>query len=763
MAQTTITGQVFDAISGEGLAGVIVSDGVTCTPSDEQGSYALTVAPAAEFLFVVTPPDYRALHNFWLDVRNPEQRPAQHNFALQPWMDSRPTRFEFVQVTDLHITTPALLDDNFMRQTPPATVYKRFTGGILATAVADDLAEILRRHPATAFFAITGDLTNLGTLEEFGAFQAAVQNLSVPIAPVVGNHDTMTTLLDLLRSGQRPAIDFGRIDQDAGYATTGGDSPLDPRSGRLPWLGTLGPAYYAFWWGDLHVIVYDGDGQGRQGARYPQENWLAAHLAYLPAATPILLLQHFPPSPRQLALFQGRRLVASTSGHWHCRRVLSTGQTAIYSTPTLAFGGIDYSPRGYRLFTWDGETLHSEFMRLDRPPQPTEVVATSPVFHQPVNAHGSWPQLGGGAQRSGQAAPLPPPLTLAWERSLAGEVGPGGPVVADGLVIVATGQEDSADGGRLSAYAVQDGALRWQQAVGASVKHSPAIANETVVVVTVDGRVSAWGLADGALRWSYQLASALERWCYSAPLIHADQVFTGSANCLVALDLATGKLLWERRDLDSSDWIASYACPAASRERIFVGFTWSKTALAALDARSGEIHWRLPGDIYRSPMASPVLVGEHVILVRGNGLLECLTQADGQSLWQTPLDATWTLATPVCTEDTVYPLTLAGTLTAHRLSDGAMLWQQAFANGDAARWPYRRTAGAQLGSPLLAGDWLYLPGGDGCLRAVNRFNGVVTWQADVGAPLASSLAAIDGALFVPTERCRLQAWVLEEV
>lgn len=56
--------------------------------------------------------------------------------------------------------------------------------------------------------------------------------------------------------------------------------------------------------------------------------------------------------------------------------------------------------------------------------------------------------------------------------------------------------------------------------------------------------------------------------------------------------------------------------------------------------------------------------------------------------------------------------------------------------------------GAILASPLVEGETLYVPGGDGVFYALNRFTGAVRWQVDINEELTTSPTASEGRLFV---------------
>jgi len=62
-------------------------------------------------------------------------------------------------------------------------------------------------------------------------------------------------------------------------------------------------------------------------------------------------------------------------------------------------------------------------------------------------------------------------------------------------------------------------------------------------------------------------------------------------------------------------------------------------------------------------------------------------------------------------------------------------------------WAYQ-IGGAILASPLIEGETLFVPGGDGILYALNRFTGALRWQVDIHEELTTPPAMSQGRLVV---------------
>jgi predicted phosphodiesterase len=141
---------------------------------------------------------------------------------------------------------------------------------------------------------VTGDLTQLGTRDQWAAFQATYGNterLHVPVFEVIGNHDRA--------SG------------------TYVDSEVAKRHGGR---------FYSYQWDDLHVVALN-EAPGDDGLAYLEDD-----LATVAADVPLVLYFHLPflgpwaqgwwfadgPYPEKLAaILKGRNVAAIFHGHHH--------------------------------------------------------------------------------------------------------------------------------------------------------------------------------------------------------------------------------------------------------------------------------------------------------------------------------------------------------------------------------------------------------------------------------------------------------------
>ena len=733
-----ISGTVTDDVTGLGLPGVSVSDGQTVTVTDGDGGWELAAASDAEFVFVTVPGTHIALRNFFLDVRDEAQRPAHHSFALAPRPGGRPERFRFVQVTDLHLSVDEGAAFRALHErgvhTPDGSPV---TGHATEDELRADLFEVAQLE-SPAFIAATGDIANHGKPDELAAYRRTTDALAattgIPTAHVPGNHDYLSELdTPLIERFTQWWASEGRHAHAADPVAAFQEMAFrgdwrDSGSGRVPWLEHVGPPWYSFDWGPAHFVVYDSEGLLRYGDDYPQDRWLAADLDALAPGTPVIALLHFSEPAAFFDRFKSANLLASFAGHWHANRVATFGNTVHHVTSNLGFGGIDHSPRGYRVIDVDGATVRTAFRSLDAPRRPS--------------------------------SSRPPSGTARWQADLGGTAGLGPPARVGDVLFVAT--ETDAGEGAIIAIDAATGRRHWRCPLEAAVRHSVRSGpDDTVVALTMTGAVVSVGARDGEVRWARQLGDPWVRWCLGAPVVAHGLVYAGAAACFGAFEATSGVVVWQRDDLASADWLSSWCSPAVVDDVVLLALSNDRAHFVALDANTGEELWRRHGNELESSWSSPVVAGADVLVTTVHGWLRARRVATGEERWAAPLDAPWPVATPVVGAGRAFTVSAAGTLQATLLSDGSVDWRIPLGTTIQARQPYRREPAGHVASPAWANGAVVAVSGDGRVVAADPATGHLLAQLELGAPVASSPLVDGNIMYCATVDGRLLAMRLD--
>ena len=341
--ENTDIGPVRGSVSADGrpLTGVLVSDGLCVTRTDQEGQFALPLGPGSgRFIFVTTPRGYWT-DSFYMPLRTAVSH-RRADFELVAI--EQPDQFDFVFLTDIHLERPEISVPKFKAS----------------------LAEIESLDPRPAFLWAQGDICLQGGMGK--AYMECLATSRLPIRNGAGNHEMI----------------------------------LEDRNPRAQYEEMFGPTYYSFDWGSLHCIVLDGnkpipEQQGWKAVHGAVEGselaWLEADLAAQPRGKPIIVGVHIPVvltyperrahSPKDAPYWEmtndkrltdlfarhGVRLVLQ--GHMHENERMTIDGVEYVESISISGSwwkngrglerGVDGCPRGYRIISVDGNHISHRF------------------------------------------------------------------------------------------------------------------------------------------------------------------------------------------------------------------------------------------------------------------------------------------------------------------------------------------------------------------------------------------------------------------
>jgi len=330
--------------------------------------------------------------------------------------------------------------------------------------------------------------------------------------------------------------------------------------------------------------------------------------------------------------------------------------------------------------------------------------------------------------QGGRLPPAPRELyRIAWQRGLAGktmgELGPrefGGAVHDATSKLVVVGTRD----GWLHAIR-EDGAPAWEFQGAGAFAGEPRIEGDTVYAGCNDGRLYAVALTTGKERWRYEARDALG----TRPALADGVVVVASMqDSVYAVDARTGAWKWHyRREPREGFTVHGAASVATAGGLVHAGF--SDGTLVALDVATGVVRWErhaAPSGDYPD-VDSLALSGGKLYAAAFSGAVVALEAATGKPLWQ--------VALPEASRVAVLPGTLLAVSTKSVMAlspvDGRTLWTAPL-SGDPGGEPR-----------LVAGRWLAVPASSGGLRFMEPSTGRVVRVLDPGTGVSAS-PAIDG-------------------
>lgn len=248
---------------------------------------------------------------------------------------------------------------------------------------------------------------------------------------------------------------------------------------------------------------------------------------------------------------------------------------------------------------------------------------------------------------------------------------------------------------------------RFSEAKNAFVA-SPLVTESGIYAPSSDNYLYALG-HDGKLLWEpLETGEAL----WSSPVTDGDYIYLLSMNQhLHAIDIATGKELWESEPLGGS--VAGK--PALDANGVLYVGTISAEMLA-IDGEDGDIIWRTPSDGWI--WSGPLLEDGRLYYGDMEGSVYAVDSSNGAVIWRIQPDTGANRAvvgTPLIMGDTLYFGATSGILYAVNKSDGSPRWNKAF-------------DGKLHFGPVDAGDLILLvpTGGDQLLIALDS-NGNQVW------------------------------------
>lgn len=332
--------------NGTGIAGVVVTDGVVVTQTDDQGVYRMTRNQQATQVYISSPAGYtvpvlNSVPQFYALI-NRNRTIDQVDFEL-----TKLSKDDYSH-TFLAVGDPQLLRDSDVP---------------LLRVIVQDMRDWLSVEEQNSLVhAITlGDLV-FDQPKYHDASKVIFSQLNSPVYNVIGNHD--------------------HVYNAAQSAAQSNDLLADTVFKRH-----YGPTYYSFNRGEVHYVILDDiEYWGGSSKKYVEKlsdnqiSWLAKNLSYVPKSKAIVVAVHAPTKRRSgagisnsaqlYALLSGYANVQILSGHTHWNSVVAndgTGMTEhIVGTSCGNFWQpelycADGTPAGYKIFHVNGTQFTWEY------------------------------------------------------------------------------------------------------------------------------------------------------------------------------------------------------------------------------------------------------------------------------------------------------------------------------------------------------------------------------------------------------------------
>lgn len=350
-AGSTVYGKV--TCDGEGVEGVVISDGVEVVQTDADGVYQMASAKKYNYVFISTPSGYETATDGVLPV----------NYVKLTEDASTAERADFVLYKSEDQTNHTLLVFGDMHMAGGRNSDRKWF-----SYFCSDVNDYIEANSGDVIYGMTlGDMTwdyywysNNYQFEQYLADVNSISNLT--IYHTIGNHDH-----DMMQAG-----DYNTI---------------------LKYISLVAPDFYSFNIGNFHYVVLDNilctnTGQGRDYRTYDiavtdeEIAWLKKDLAFVSTSTPLIITMHAPyyqlssASKTKLSSALSGYNVNLITGHTHkifnqnisdnifdhnSGAVCSDWWTSVSNTSGKLNIGTDGSPAGFQIFKATGTSLSWQF------------------------------------------------------------------------------------------------------------------------------------------------------------------------------------------------------------------------------------------------------------------------------------------------------------------------------------------------------------------------------------------------------------------
>ena len=709
-----LTGTVVDT-EGKGVAGVSVTNAELVTQTGEDGAFEIEVRTGVHRILMVTVPSgYASVDGF---ARRLSGEVADGiTFTLRRLEDAG-ERFAVAHITDLHVQASEDGEAGKLRD-----------GYVSADNLAADLAAI-KEELAPDFVLATGDLTEGGSTAQLRTYRATADASGLSIYAGFGMHDANDMLWH--RPGD-PLEPGGEIND---YLA--GSAVANTLTGYFETI--VGPTYYSFDRGDWHFVHYPNEHYAF--SLYDQvrkERWLDADLA-LAEGRPVVIGTHMPPRLEWLERVSARGVRLVLHGHVHSSKVYRYRDILIASTPALGWGGLETNPRGYRAIGFDGARFDMELRS----------VGERAVSAKPPRA------LATGA---GDA----PNLRLAWETELPAHTHRAAPVPFEDDLLVSLQDEDEGVDSGVCRVRREDGSIVWYRRTDSAVRGSVAVAGDgALFAMSFCGRLSRLEATTGETVWDTDTPGFPERFTATTPVVADGAVYIGAKSGYGAYDVGTGQELWFRRfsgtlDLPADhigDKWGSYYKPVIFGELLIT--LVSRRSLMALQRATGRIVWERPLPNCQDYWASPLLAGERVISSGESEHMLAVRAGDGVDLWHERVledhgfDSDYATGLLV-SGDRIYAGACDGDVIACDLDSGQVLWRFRTGPNVLDMAASHRGIRTVLAPPVLYDGRIVVCGVDAVVYMMNPESGECEAQTPFEAPITAPPIAVDDGLYVAT-------------
>lgn len=372
-----------------------------------------------------------------------------------------------------------------------------------------------------------------------------------------------------------------------------------------------------------------------------------------------------------------------------------------------------------------------------------------------------WPQAGSRASKAVGNIDVAAELDIAWRAS----VGNGSdrksalttpPVASADTVysidsrqtIVAT---DASNGRRLWSEKLESGNRRDGTGIGSGL----GLEGNTLVIASAYGFVSAMDATTGTELWRTSTEAPMT----GSPTIKDGRIFVSSNNNeVLALDLASGAILWSDQAIAETARVLGSPSPAAVEDIVVAPY--SSGEVIAYLASNGRRLWSealasvgqfTPISSINDIGARPILGGGLVFAASQSGVLAAIDGRTGNRVWQQPIGTT---QAPALAGEYLFIVGVDAELACIKAGTGQVVWVQEL---EKFKKPEKQKGRITYAGPVVANGRVLVASSKGELIAFDPQTGDETDRLKLGDPVYIEPIAVQDKLLILTDDARLIA------
>jgi len=248
--------------------------------------------------------------------------------------------------------------------------------------------------------------------------------------------------------------------------------------------------------------------------------------------------------------------------------------------------------------------------------------------------------------------------------------------------------------------------------------------------------------------------AALNSYASPSPLIEAGRLYVHFGTFGTAcLDTKSGKVLWQRRDLNCDHEEGPGSSPVLFGDLIILTLDGGDVQyIAALDKKTGKTIWKTnrstkwpPENDYRLAFGTPLIVdfnGKPQLVTTGSKAAISYDPNTGEEIWQVPYSG-WS--------NSSRPVALNGMAFINTGFESPQLWAvQLDGRGDVSDshivWKCEKDV-PTLPSPIIVDGLIYMVSDNGALSCLESGSGNLVWRERIGGKYMSSPIYANGRLY----------------